>query len=78
VKPAESPKPDLSGVVRYPQISVKLVGRNGNAIAVLGAVIRALRNARVPIDEIVLFNEEATSGDYDHLLATCMRWVDVC
>jgi len=30
----------------------------------------------VPQDEIDAFFAEATSGDYDHLLQTTMRWVD--
>lgn len=29
------------------------------------------------MQEIDQFRKEATSGDYDHLLQTCMRWVDV-
>jgi hypothetical protein len=40
-------------------------------------VQRALRRARVPQEEIKQFQLEATSGDYDNLLQTCMRWVDV-
>jgi hypothetical protein len=27
--------------------------------------------------ERAAFQAEATSGDYDHLLQTCMKWVDV-
>lgn len=59
---------------RYPQITVQLTGRDGNAFAILGTVSKALREAGIPTDE---FMAEATSDDYSHLLATCMRWVDV-
>jgi hypothetical protein len=57
--------------------TVKLSGTDGNAFAILGKVARALREAGAPKDEIDLFNEEAMSGDYDHVLRTCMKWVDV-
>jgi len=63
--------------MKYPNIKVKLIGRDGNAFAILGAVIRELRKNGVSQDEIDSFEEEATSGDYDNLLGTCMQWVDV-
>jgi len=63
--------------VKYPDITVKLVGSDGNAFAVLGKVSGAMRRANVPKEEIDAFQKEATSGDYDHLLVTCMKWVDV-
>lgn len=58
-------------------IEVELTGRDGNAFAILGAVRHALRNAGVPRSEQDAFWNEATSGDYDHLLQTAMRWVVV-
>jgi len=36
----------------------------------------AMRLAGVPKAEVLAFYTEATSGDYDHLLQTCIRWVD--
>lgn len=63
--------------IKYPEIVVKLVGENGNAFAILGAVKRALRRAKVPEAEIDQFYAEATSGDYDKLLRTCMSWVTI-
>jgi hypothetical protein len=63
--------------IKYPDIAVTLVGRDGNAFAVLGSVQGALRRAGVPQEEIDEFYAEAMSGDYDHLLRTCMQWVDV-
>ena len=62
---------------KYPDIEVQLSGEDGNAFAILGRVIKALRRGDVPADEIKQFQTEATSGDYDHLLQTCMKWVDV-
>ena len=62
---------------KYPKIKVRLTGRDGNAFAILGAVNAALRHAGVSAEERKQFADEATSGDYDHLLRTAMRWVEV-
>ena len=55
-------------------IIVKLTGVDGNAFAVMNKVIKALRQGghRELIQE---FLKEAVSGDYDHLLQTCSRYV---
>ena len=63
--------------MKYPNIEVQLTGRNGNAFAIIGAVSKALRQANVNKDEIEKFIDEAMSADYDNLLVTCMKWVDV-
>jgi hypothetical protein len=67
-----NPKPEI----RHPEITVQLTGNDGNAYAILGAIQKALRKAGHG-DEVAAFLAEATSGDYAHLLATCMRWVTV-
>lgn len=56
---------------------VKLVGSDGNAFAVLGKCIQAARKAKWTQDQITGFRDEATSGDYDHLLGVCMKYFDV-
>lgn len=63
--------------VRYPDIKVQLVGTDGNAFAVIGKVTRSLREAGVHQRAIDEFTQEATNGDYSHLLHTAMLWVDV-
>jgi hypothetical protein len=63
--------------VKYPEVKVKLVGEDVNAFFILGTVRAALRAAGVSQEEIQAFVREATSGDYDHLLATVMAWVEV-
>ena len=60
----------------HPDICVQLTGEDGNAFAILGRTTRALRHAGLDQDEIDQYYAEATSGDYDHLLQTTMRWVD--
>jgi hypothetical protein len=62
---------------KYPHVRVRLTGKDGNAFAILGRVVNALRRIGVPQQEIDAFLAEAKSGDYDHLLQTCMEWVDV-
>jgi hypothetical protein len=63
--------------VKYPQITVQLSGTDGNAFFILGAMQKALKRAKIPPEEIDQFREEAMSGDYDHLLQTCMKWAHV-
>lgn len=57
-------------------VVVTLTGTDGNAFAILGKVIRELRRAG-HADLVEEFKKEATSGDYDHLLQTCFKYVDV-
>jgi hypothetical protein len=63
--------------VKYPDVHVKLAGEDGNAFAILGRVQRELQRAGVPVEERNAYYNEATSGDYDNLLAVTCRWVDV-
>ncbi len=62
---------------KYPKIKVQLSGHDGNAFAIIGKVRNVMRAKKVSEEEIKLFSEEAMSGDYDHLLQTCFKWVDV-
>ena len=67
----------MTGEIRHPEIIVQLTNCDGNAFAILGAVRKALRRAGLPDADISMFTEQAMSGDYDHLLRTCMCWVSV-
>ncbi len=62
---------------KYPNIEVQLSGEDGNALVVMCRVLKAMRRANVPNEEIEQFTNECTSGDYDHLLQTCMKWVNI-
>lgn len=64
-------------MVKYPHITSKLIGQNGNAFNLLGIVQRDLRRGGVEKAEVDAFLEEAMNGDYDNLLVTCMKWVNV-
>ena len=63
--------------IKYPEVEVELVGTDGNAFALIGKVQKALKEAEVSKEELDEFFNEATSGDYNHLLQTCMAWVNV-
>jgi len=54
---------------------VKLVGEDGNAFAIMGRVQRALKQAGADKEYIDKYLNEATSGDYDHLLQVTMEYV---
>jgi hypothetical protein len=69
---------------KFPNVIVTLVGQNGNAYNLLGLCRRAFKKyykenpCDFDIDEkLKEFEDEAMSGDYDHLLCTCMKWFNV-
>jgi len=63
--------------VKYPNIEVNLIGRDSNALAIVGEVKQALRRAGVSSEEVDLYLEQAMAGDYDHLLQVTMAWVTI-
>ena len=63
--------------VKYPDVEVQLTGHDGNAFAIMGRVSKELRRAGVSDEEVKQYQNEATSGDYDHLLQVTMQWVSV-
>ena len=62
---------------KYPDVHVDLIGEDGNAFAILGRVNGAMIRADISKEERDAFREEATSGDYAHLLRTVTKWVSV-
>lgn len=62
---------------KYPNVKVKLTGKNGNAFVIMGIVQEALKKAGVSQEEIKQYIDESTSGNYDNLLRTAMKWVNV-
>ena len=76
-KQAEKMLSDQAKKCLYPDVKVCLSnGVDGNAFGILGVVQKALRNAG-HVDAVAVFMNEATSGDYNHLLRTCMKYVNV-
>ena len=58
-------------------LPLRLVGQDGNAFAILGAAQKALRRAGLHDEHWNNYHTEATSGDYNHLLATTMKYFGV-
>ena len=61
---------------KFPDVTVRLVGKDGNAFSIMGTVAKALRKSghKEAVDE---FMKQAMSGNYDNLLRTCMEYVEV-
>ena len=64
-------------MAKYDNVTVNLAGQDGNAFAVMASVSSALRKEGVPNDEVEMYLQESMSGDYDNLLRTAMKWVNV-
>jgi hypothetical protein len=62
---------------KYPDVEVDIYSIDGNAFSIMGAVTKAMRRAGIPKEEQDAYFKEATSGDYDHLLATTAKWVSI-
>lgn len=56
---------------------LKLVGKDGNAYALMGLASKAARKAGWSKERIDALFTEATSGDYGHLLATLCNHFEV-
>ncbi len=59
------------------KVKVKLIGKDGNAFSIMAEVTRAMRKAGIDKEVIKKYTEEAMSGDYNHLLATTAKYVDI-
>ena len=57
-------------------LTVKLIGEDGNAFAIMGAVSKALKRAGY-FDLASQYFKEATEGDYNHMLSVTMKYVNV-
>lgn len=62
---------------KYPEVTVKLIGENSNAMSIIGKTTKAMREKGVDPSECRLFTEQAMSGDYNNVLRTVMKWVTV-
>lgn len=81
-KPIQWVKPD----VKYPDVTVQLTGEDGNAFFIVSrvrsAIERHLREEHGYSSVVARgigdgFMDDALSGDYNHVVQTCMKWVTV-
>ena len=62
---------------KFPNAVFEIGDCDGNAFAILGRVRKVMKRAQVDQADIDAYTKEATSGNYDHLLATTYKWVTV-
>jgi hypothetical protein len=70
--------------IRHPEVHIQLTGEDGNGFLIASRVRMALKKAGINEEEREEFwNEEreefwneALSGDYSHLFAQVIKWVD--
>ena len=53
-----------------------LIGINGNAYSIMGYVRDAMHDAKMTNDDIDAYIKDATSSDYNHLLAVSCEMID--
>ena len=59
------------------RIKVSIIGKDGNAFAILGVVDRIMLKAGVSPEIRKDFFTEATAGNYDELLQTVMKYFEI-
>lgn len=74
---SETPRWHPAMQPRYPYITVQLTGADGNGFNILALCHQAMLKAGFGKQDRDVFTKEATSGDYDHLIQTAMRWFTV-
>ena len=60
-----------------PKPKLKLTGQDGNAFKILAAARMASKKAKWTNEKWRKFDDEATSGNYENLLRTCIKYFDV-
>lgn len=63
--------------VKHPEVKVYLLGQDGNAFGIIAKCMEAMRRAGLSKEERDAFQTEAMSGDYDHVLRTCLAWFEI-
>ena len=63
--------------VKFPNVSVKLIGEDGNAFSIMGRVSKAMRRGGIEQAAIDEFLKDAMSGDFNHLLQVVMSYVAI-
>jgi len=56
---------------------VKLIGEDGNAFGVMGRVKRALARDGADKEYVNQYLHESMGGDYDNLLMTALKYVNI-
>ena len=67
----------MSDLANLPRPKVDFSDCNGNAISLVQRTIRALSKAGWTKAQCDAFRKEALSGNYDHVIQTCMKYAEV-
>lgn len=67
---------DRAPVPKFPHIRVQLIGEDGNAFAILGRTMKAMRHGGCDSKDVEAYKKEATSGDYPKLLNVTQETVN--
>ena len=62
-------------MAKYPEITA-VISTDGNAMAIMAAVTRAMKRGGVVKEDIDAYFAEATSGDYDNVIRTSFKYVN--
>ena len=62
---------------KYPDVTVKLSGEDGNAFSIISRVSRGMKRAGISERKIAKFREKALAESYDNLLQIAMRTVNI-
>lgn len=63
-------------MIKYPEVQFQLVGIDGNAFSILGTAQKHARRAGLSKEQIEEYVNEATSGDYNNVISTTMKFFD--
>lgn len=63
--------------VKYPEVTVKLVGEDGNVFNIVGLTTRALKRAGHPEAAKAFSDQAFECSSYDEVLQLVMRTVEV-
>tara|TARA_B100000745_G_C20006894_1_gene341928 strand:+ start:40 stop:321 length:282 start_codon:yes stop_codon:yes gene_type:complete len=63
-------------MIKYPEVQFQLVGIDGNAFSILGKAQKEARRAGLSKEQIEEYVNEATSGDYNNVISTTMKFFD--
>ena len=67
----------MAMVIKHPEITVQLVGQDGNVFNLMGIVANALRKNGFGEEVQEFITDVTSSKSYHEALAVMMRWVDV-
>ncbi len=65
----------MLGPIKFPEVEVRLVGEDGNALAIMGRVTNAMERAGLSEADRKAYTVAAMSGDYNNLLRVTMETV---